>query len=48
MEDIYIYHVIRATSKRTVYKIISEDCETIIILVTIYADSSTIPPLIIF
>ena len=41
-------NIIRATSERTIYGIVSKDCETITVLVIIYADGSTIPPLVIF
>ena len=48
MGGAYIHHVIEATGERTVHEIVSEDCETITILVIICIDSSTISPLVIF
>ena len=44
----YARYVIGATGERTVYEIVSEDCETITVLVTICVDGSAIPPLVIF
>ena len=41
-------NIIRATSERTIYGIVSKDCETITVLVTICADGSAISPLVIF
>ena len=44
----YAHHVVGPTGKRTVCEVVFDDCETITILVTICADGSTIPPLVIF
>ena len=54
VDKIYLFrigkldNVIRATSERTIYGIVSEDCETITVLVTIYTNGSIIPSLVIF